>query len=394
MRRTEWQQETRLMRWEQAYEDWLGGRLTQEEAAALLGLCARSFRRYIDRFEEEGLDGLRDKRMSQVSQRKAPTDEVLRLEALYKERYDGWTVAHFFERYQEEHKGKRSYNWVRQTLQQQGAVVKGKQRGKHRIRRPRSAMPGIMIHQDGSTHEWVSGEMWDLIVTMDDATNEVYSGFFVPEEGTFSSFRGVRETIDKRGLFSSFYSDRGSHYWVTVKAGEKVDKRRLTQFGRAMNHLGIQMIAAYSPQARGRSERLFRTLQDRLPKELALAEITDMEQANAFLKRSYWKRFNKRFMVEAAESGDAFVPSTTPLDEILCIQEERRVNNDHCVSYKGQALQIPRDNVRNHYLRATVRVHEYDSGRKAIFHGPRRLALYDIDGNIIASNKGGKRQAA
>jgi transposase len=376
------------MRWEEAHEGWICKRLNQEEAASLLGVCARTFRRYVDRFEEEGLDGLIDKRMDQVSHRKAPVDEVLRLEVLYRERYDGWTMKHFFERYQDEHKGTRSYNWVRGTLQGAGLVRTGKRRGPHRKSRPRAPMPGLMIHQDGSTHRWVPKEKWDLIVTMDDANSEVYSGFFVEEEGTFSSFRGVRETIEKKGLFSSFYTDRGSHYWVTIDAGAKVDKHRPTQFGRAMNHLGIQMIAAYSPQARGRSERFFRTLQDRLPKELALEGITEMDKANRYLKRSYWKRFNKSFMVEPRETGSAFVPLLqTDLNNILCRQVERRVANDNCVSYLGRKLQIPESKTRCHYVRATVRIHEYDNGHCAIFHGPRQLGLYNAQGQLIKAKK-------
>lgn len=376
------------MRWEEAHEGWHCKRLTQEEAARLLGVCERTFRRYIDRYEEAGLDGLVDKRLAQVSHRKAPVDEVLRLEALYKERYDGWNVKHFFERYQDEHKGGRSYNWVRKRLQEAQLVDTGKRRGPHRIRRPRAPIPGLMIDQDGSTHEWVPGVKWDLIVTMDDANSEIYSGFFVEEEGTMSSFRGVAETIKKRGLFSSFYSDRGSHYWVTNEAGTKVDKSRPTQFARAMNQLGIQMIAAYSPQARGRSERFFRTIQGRLPKELALAGITDMDQANAFLKRRYWPRFNRSFMVEARESGEAFVPQLhADINNILCLQAERRVGNDNCVRYRGQTLQIPADKTRGHYIKATVRVHEYDNGQCAIFYGPRRLALYNEQGQQIIKEK-------
>lgn len=375
------------MRWDEAYEGWQTGRLNQEEAARLLGVCARSFRRYIDRFEEEGLDGLIDKRIGEVSQLKAPVDEVLRLEALYRERYDGWTVAHFYERYQEEHGGTRSYTWVKNRLQEDGLVRRGKRRGPHRKQRPRSPIPGLMIHQDGSTHNWVPGAKWDLIVTMDDATSEVYSGFFVEEEGTVSSFIGVRETLEKRGLFSSFYSDRGSHYWVTTEAGNKVDRARLTQFGRAMSQLGIQMIAAYSPEARGRSERFFRTLQDRLPKEMALEGITEMAEANRFLRR-YWPRFNRRFQVEPRESGSAFVDLLdVDLDNILCLQKERVVGRDNCVSYGGMKLQIPPDRHRLQYARSRVRVHEYTNGEMAVFHGPRRLARYQANGEPLKSQR-------
>ncbi|MCP5186238.1 MAG: ISNCY family transposase [Pseudomonadales bacterium] len=376
------------MRFEEAYDGWQDRRLTQEQAAQLLGVCERTFRRYIDRYEEAGMEGLMDKRISEVSSRRAPVDEVLRLEALYKERYDGWSVKHFFERYQDEHKGQRSYTWVKSRLQASALAPRGKRRGTQRRRRPRAPLPGMMIHQDGSTHEWVPGQVWDLIVTMDDANSEIYSAFFVEEEGTLSSFQGVRETLLQKGLFSSFYSDRGSHYWVTTEAGDKVDKRRLTQFGRAMNQLGIQMIAAYSPEARGRSERFFRTLQDRLPKELALANVTTMEAANAFLRRTYLKRFNRRFMVTPTEPGSAFVPLLgVDIDNILCRQVERQVSKDSCVSYQGMTLELPQGPQFRHFARKTVKVHEYPKGNLALFHGPRHLASYTADGRLKGQTK-------
>ena len=384
MSRARWLQETRQMRFEDVYERWYVKRLRQEEAAQLLGVCERTFRRYIDRYEEAGLEGLIDKRMDEVSHRKAPVDEVVRLEALYKERYDGWNVQHFYGRYQREHKGERCYTWVKNRLQSAGLVAKGKRKGAHRKRRERAPLEGMMIHQDGSTHEWVADRKWDLIVTMDDATSAIYSAFFVDEEGTLSSFRGVWEVLKKKGLFSSFYSDRGSHYWHTPEAGGKVDKTKPTQFGRAMGQLGIQMIAAYSPEARGRSERLFKTWQDRLPKELALAGIADMVEANRFLEEQFTPAYNADFQVPAAESGSAFVPLLdTRIEDILCLQEERTVGCDNCVRYQRKVLQLPADQHRCHYVKAKVRVHEYPNGHYAVFHGPRKLADYDYDGQTI-----------
>ena len=242
-------------------------------------------------------------------------------------------------------------------------------------------MPGMMLHQDGSTHEWVSGKKWDLIVTMDDATNEHYSMFFVYEEGTASSFRGVKDVVDKHGLFSSLYTDRGSHYWYTSEAGGKVSKTNLTQFGRAMRHLGIQMIPAYSPEARGRSERAFRTHQDRLPKELAAHGITTMDEANIYLNHVYQPAFNAEFMQTASEQGTAFIPWIgMNIDDILCEQYDRTVNPDNCVSFEGKKLQIPPDKYRCHYVKAHVRVHLYTDGSLAVFHGPRKLADYDDQG--------------
>lgn len=393
MSRARWLQETKKMRFEEAYSGWTNKRLTQEDAARLLGVCERSFRRYVNRYHEEGLDGLIDKRLNQVSHHKAPTNEVLELETLYKECYDQWNVKHFFENYRDNHGGQRSYTWVKNRLQEAGLVRRGKRKGVHRKRRDRAPMEGMLVHQDGSSHAWVPGCKWDLIVTMDDATNEVYSAFFVEEEGTWSSLQGVRETIEKKGLFCSFYSDRGSHYWHTPEAGGKVDKSNPTQFGRALDELGIERIAAYSPQARGRSERLFRTWQDRLPKELAVKGITDMKKANRFLKEKFMPDFNDRFTVTPAESGSAFVPLLgTHLDDILCLKTERTVGRDNCVKYQGMNLQIPKQRERCHYVKAKVRVHEYQSGYLALFHGPRRLANYDQKGK--ETGKPGKSEAA
>ena len=383
MRRTEWLQETRMLRFEEALDGWTEKRLTQEEAARLLGVCARTFRRYVDRHEEAGLDGLVDRRLSEVSSRRAPTDEVLRLEALYRESHQGWSVAHFHDVYRERHAGERSYTWVRNRLQDAGLVAKGKSRGKPRRRRERAPIPGLLVHQDGSTHEWVPGTRWDLIVTMDDATSEVYSGFFVEEEGTWSSLRGVRETLTSRGLFCSLYTDRGSHYWRTAQAGGKVDKASPTQFGRAMGELGIEMIPSYSPEARGRSERFFGTVQGRLPQELAHRTIVGMEDANGYLLESFWPRMNRRFGVEAREPGDAFVAlGDAALDDILCLKEERTVTRDNCVSYRGVSLQLPVDHGR-HYVKRQVRVHEHVDGTLSVFHGPRRLARYDGGGAVL-----------
>lgn len=371
------------MRFQQAYSGWQEGRLTQEEAARLLGLCARSFRRYIDRYEEAGLEGLIDKRLSQVSQRRAPVDEVMALTEQYRKRHLGWSAKHFYAWYGKAG-GTRSYSWVKKALQGAGLVAKAPKRGAHRKRRDRAPWPGMMVHQDGSTHEWVQGSKWDLIVTMDDATNEHYSMFFVDEEGTLSSFRGVREVIDKRGLFSSFYSDRGSHYWHTPEAGSKVDKNNPTQFGRAMAQLGIEMIAAYSPEARGRSERAFRTHQDRLPKELELAGVTDMAAANRYLVDTYLPAFNAEFMQPAIEEGSAFVGWIGgDLDDILCEQFDRTVNNDNCVNFDGLVLQIPADRHRCHYVKTKIRVLRYPDGALAICHGPRKLANFDARGKVL-----------
>jgi transposase len=387
MRPAEWLQEVRMRRFEEAYEGWTERRLTQEEAARLLGVSDRTFRRYIERYDDGGLEALQDQRISRASHRRAPVDEVLVLCDRYRARHTGWSARHFHTWYKRSG-GTRSYTWVKTCLQEARLVKKAPRRGVHRKRRERAPWPGVMLHQDGSTHEWVPRQKWDLILTMDDATNEHYSMFFVDEEGTKSSFRGVGEVIRAKGLFSSFYSDRGSHYWHTPEAGKRVDKSLPTQFGRAMAQLGIEMIPAYSPEARGRIERAFRTHQDRLPKELALHGITGMEEANRYLQRTYRPAHNAEFRQPPLEEGSGFVECVVPnLDDILCEQHDRGVGRDNCVTFEGKKLQIPADRHRCHYIKATVRVHRYLDNTMAIFHGPRKLANYDANGILIENGK-------
>ena len=375
------------MKFESIYGDWRDKKLTQVEAARLLDVTDRTFRRYIDKYESYGLESLMDQRIERASHRQAPADEVCRLEEQYSTGYLGWNVKHFHSFYQRKG-GTRSYTWVKSRLQDVGLVKKAKGKGKHRKRRARSPMEGMMIHQDGSTHQWIAGKYWDLIVTMDDATNEHYSMFFIEQEGTLSSFMGVAEVIEKKGLFCSFYSDRGSHYWHTPKAGGKVDKLNLTQFGQALKQLNIPMIAAYSPEARGRSERAFRTHQGRLPKELAKAGITEMKEANDYIKKQYLPAFNQEFAVKAAEGGTAFIAhESKALFEILCERYERVVGKDNCVQFEGLSLQIPKDQHRYHYIKARVNVLRHLDGLISIYHGPRRLGRYTAKGNLIQENK-------
>lgn len=386
MRRTELLQEIRKMKFEEAYGAWEAGRLTQTEAARLLGVCDRTFRRYLMRYEADGLEALVDRRLEQVSHRKAPVDEVMELMSTYRRRHEGWSVKHFDAWYRKDG-GTRSDTWVKSRLQEEELVPKAKARGAHRKRRERSPWPGLMIHRDGSRHEWIGGQQWDLIVTMDDATNEHDSMFFVEEEGTMSRLQGVREVIESRGLFSTFYSDRGSHDWHTPEAGGQVDKQNLTPFGQALKHLGIERIAAYSPEARGRSERLFRTHQGRLPRELALAGITDLAGANRYLTEVYRPAFNAEFMQPAMEEGSAFVGWLGgPLGDILCERFERTVGNDHGVSFERMKLPIPADRHRCHYVRAKVTVLRRSDNTLAIFHGPRKLADYDEAGKVMPPN--------
>jgi hypothetical protein len=245
----------------------------------------------------------------------------------------------------------------------------------------------MLLHQDGSRHTWLEElAPLDLIVTLDDASSEIYSVFLVEEEGTASSFRGLREVVERHGLFCALYTDRGSHYFRTPKAGEKVSKTQLTQVGRALRQLRIEHIPAYSPEARGRSERAFRTLQDRLPKELRLAGITTVEAANAWLRDTFVAEHNRAFMIAPLEEGSAFVAD--PLGawrEVLCIEEERVVRNDNTVPWGGKHLQLPASRLRPHFVKATVQVHEYPDATVGVFLGPHRLATFTAAGVEIGA---------
>jgi transposase len=373
-----------MARYVEGLERYRVGRLSCGEAAELLGISERHFRRLRDRYEAEGAEGLIDRRRGRASGRRAPTDQIEFVVEQYRTRYWDFTVKHFHEALQAEHGFRLGYTWTKAILQSRGLVQGAPQRSAHRKRRPRRPLPGMMLFQDGSTHEWLAGQPeLDLIVTLDDATSAICSAFLVEEEGTASSFMGLSDVIAAKGLFSSLYTDRGSHYFLTPKAGGKVDRLHLTQVGRALAELKIEHIPSYSPEARGRMERVFGTLQQRLPPLLRLHGITAIETANRYLREVYIAEHNRRFAVAAAEAGSAFVPFLGALHDILCIRHERVVGNDNCVRYEGRVLQIPEQRHRRHFVKVTVQVHEYPDGTLAIFHGPRRLAGYRSDGTLI-----------
>jgi transposase len=361
------------------------GELTQIEAAEILGVSVRTFQRWCSRFEEVGAEGLSDRRLGRPSPRRAPQEELERMLGLYRDKYADFTVKHFHEQLVKRHGYVLGYTVTKLALQASGLVRAAPKRSAHRKKRPRRPLRGMLLHQDGSRHAWLDGQpALDLIVTMDDATSDVLSLFLVAEEGTASTFRGLREVVAEHGLFCALYTDRGSHYFETPKAGGKVSKTQLTQVGRALQQLGIEHIAAYSPEARGRSERLFRTLQDRLPKELRLAGIKTVEAANAWLNAHYMAEHNRQFAVAPEEDGTAFVRDREGAwHDILCVIEERVVGNDNTVAWNGRRLQLPESRLRPHFVRAKVQVREYPDGALAIDLGPHRLARYGADGNEV-----------
>lgn len=397
MVRTEQLQGLRMLKLRDVLSRVEASELSQLEAAELLGMSERTFRRWTRRFEEEGDEGLVDRRLGRRSGRAVPDADRDEIARLYRDRYQGFTARHFHEHLVGTHGFRWGYTWTKTYLQERGLLSKAPRRGAHRRKRPRRPLTGMMLHQDASRHAWLSkAPPLDLVVTMDDATSTIYSAILVSEEGTLSSFSGLIETITAEGLFSSLYTDRGSHYFHTPEAGGKVAKGVQTQLGRALAQLGIEHIPAYSPQARGRPERMFRTLQDRLPKELAMAGIDgDVAAANAFIRDVYLPRHNARFATSPAEAGSAFVPvAEAQWRDILCIQEERTVAPDNTVAWRGRRLQIPSHPARAHFVRAKVRVQEYPDGDLAIFHGPRCLVRWRDDDNAEHSDTRSKPSEA
>lgn len=354
-------------------------------AAEIIGVSDRTMRRWRQRLEEHGYSGLRDRRKGKPSFRRVPLETAEKVLGLYREQYPDFNVRHFHEKLREEHQIELSYTWVQQALQGAGLVARRRKRGPHRRRRPRRPMPGMLLHIDGSKHRWLNDERWyDLIVILDDATNKIYYAQLVEEESTRTVMAGLREVIETEGLFCALYSDRGSHFFVTPKAGQKVDKHHLTQVGRAMKELGITMIPAYSPQARGRSERNFGTWQGRLPQELRLAGITTLERANAFLRERYIAEFNRKFMVPAEQSGTAFRKTgRSDLDWVFTIQTERIVAKDNTVGIGDRSWQLEKTLFRNSLAGSTVTIHQYLDETVSIRFGPHVVGRFDREGKPL-----------
>jgi transposase len=359
------------------------------DAAEIIGVTDRTMRRWRERLEAEGYSGLVDRRKGKPSQKRVPLAKVEEVLRLYRDVYFDLNIRHFHEKLSEEHAIELSYTWVQKALQGAGLVARGKKRGQHRRRRERRPLPGMLLHIDGSKHRWFGNERWyDLIVILDDATSEIYYAQLVEEESTRTVMAGLREVIETKGLFCALYSDRGSHFFVTNKAGEKVDKHRLTQVGRAMKELGVQMIPAYSPQARGRGERSFGTWQGRLPQELRLAGIETVEGANRFLRERYIAVFNQKFTVPAREKGTAFRRTTrSDLNWVFTVQTERVVAKDNTVAIADRNWQLEKTRFRNSLAGCTVTIHEHLDTTVSIRFGPHVVGRYRADGEPAAPSK-------
>ncbi len=360
-------------------------KITWWQAAEIIGISDRSMRRWRERYEQYGFDGLLDRRRCRPSEKRVPLAVVEQVLGLYRERYFDLNVRHVHEKLVEEHGVGLSYTWVKAALQGAGLVARGRKRGVHRKRRPRRPLPGMLLHIDGSRHRWFQDERGhDLIVILDDASSEIYYAQLVEEESTLTVMAALREVVERKGLFCALYSDRGSHFWLTPKAGGKVDAHRLTQVGRALRELGIQMIPAYSPQARGRSERSFGTWQGRLPQELRLRGITSLEHANGFLREHYVAEFNRRFQVAPSQRGTAFTRcARRDLERVFSVQYERTVNRDNTVTLQNLVLQIEPVGWRATLAGCNVVVHQHLDATVSISYGPHRLGRYTSLGEAM-----------
>ena len=358
----------------------MAGKLKWWEAAEIIGVTDRTIRRWRERYQEHGYSGLWDHRKRSPSPKRVSVEQLQQVLQLYREKYFDFNVRHFHEKLQEQHGIRFSYTWVKTALQEAGFVKRRKKPGSHRKRRPRRPLPGMLLHIDGSEHRWFGDERkYELIVILDDATSEIYYAQLVEAEDTRSVMAALREVIQTRGVFCSLYSDRASHFFVTAKGSQKVDPSRLTQVGRALQNLGVKMIPAYSPQARGRMERNYGTWQGRLPQELRIRGITQVDAANQFLRQDYIAEFNRHFATPAAQKGTAFVRThRKDLEWIFSLQHERTVSQDNTVALDNRVFQIEKVRWRNTLAGASVMVHEHLDGRVSIRYGPHLIAEYSV----------------
>src|SRR5437763_3268636 len=364
----------------------MSGQFTWSQAAEIIGITDRSMRRWRKRLSTGGYAELLDRRTRRPSAKRIEMAVVERVLRLYREKYCDLNVKHFVEKLHREEPISLSYTWVKTALQNAGLVQRYRKRGPHRKKRPRRPLTGMMLHVDGSRHRWIPGldQYQDLVVIFDDATSEVYDVQLVDEESTATVMAALKRVVEGRGLFCSLYSDRGSHMAWTAKAGGPVDRQKPTQIARALDQLGIELILAYSPQARGRCERLFGTWQGRLPQEFRLQHITTVEAANEFLQQDWGVMHNARFSVKAEQTGTAFLPYPgNDLDKIFSLHHERTIDNDKTVRWEGRCLQIPQQTFRFSMARCRVLLCQHLDQTMSVHYGPHLLGRYDAEGQIL-----------
>lgn len=375
----------RAMKFQEVILRAMSKQITWMQAAEILGMSDRNMRRYRNRLEKGGYDGLMDRRTKRPSPKRVPQATAEKVLQLYREQYFDFNVKHFSEKLAEEHGIELSYTWIKNALQAAGLVATKRKRGAHHRRRPRRPLPGMMLHIDGSTHAWLGSnhEPFDLVTLMDDATSEIYYGQFVEQESTETIMAGLRAVVESHGVFCTLYSDRASHFVYTPKGATRPDRTIRTQVGRALEQLGIELIPAGSPQARGRCERAYGTLQGRLPQEMRRAGIESRAQANTFLAE-FLARHNAKFAVRPGEPGTAFVPyHGSDLNKIFSKQHERIVGNDNTVTFGRLRLQIPKQTFRFSMAKCRVLVCEHLDRTLSLHYGPHQLGSYSPEGEQL-----------
>jgi transposase len=381
---SEWE---RVMRVQEVMMRALSGEIHWFQAAAILGVDVRTMHRWRERFEHHGCHALFDRRRQMPSPRRAAAAEVARVLQLYRERYRGFNVRHFHQIARREHQVRLSYSWVKDALQLAGLVPKHRARGRHRRRREPRACFGELLHIDGSPHAWFAlapAHRPTLITIPDDATNRLLYAQFWETETTVAIMTALGEVFTTYGLPMALYSDRAGWAFRTPTAKGPVDKTHLTQVGRALAQLGIEHIPAYSPQARGRSERLNRTLQDRLVNEFRVAGIATLPPANAYLREVYLPQHDATFSHPPRDPDSAWVAlGEVDLDQILCHQETRTVGQDNTVTLDGVVLQVAKQPGRRTCAGLEVTVRRHLDGRHAIWRGSQRLGLFTPTGQPV-----------
>ncbi len=376
----------RAMRVQEVIVRGLSGALTWLQVADILGRSPRSIRRMRWRFEQYGYDGLYDGRRAKPSPKRAPVAEVERILRLYRERYPGFNGRHFYQVARREHAVTLSYTFVKTLLQRAGLLASGRARGRHRRRREPRPCFGELLHLDGSLHPWLALDperKQTLITVVDDATTQLlYGQFAAGGESVVAVMTALRAVLERHGLPMALYTDRARWAAYTPTSGTNPDRSKLTQVGRALQRLGIEHILGYSPQARGRSERVNRTLQDRLVNELRVAEIRTPAGANRYLRERFLPAFNIEFARAPTDPTAAFVPlGRTDLDQILCHEEERVVALDNTVRLDGVVMQLVKQRGRRSCAGLRVLLRRHLDGRHSVWWGTRCLGQYASSGH-------------
>ena len=380
----------RIMRIQDVFSRVQHKKITWLEASEILGVSDRTVRRWKETVEQNGYEGLLDRRTQKPSTKRAAETVRTQVLKLYYDIYRDWNVKHFHEQLAKYGIGYK-YTWVKNLLQGAGYVEVWRRKSKHRLRRERKPLIGMMLHIDGSEHEWIpdlAPQKQSLILIPDDANNDIYYAKLAPEETTYECMLGLYHVVVTKGIFCSLYSDRAGHFFHTPKAGGKVDLTNLTQIGRALHELGIEPIPAYSPQARGRSERFNRTWQDRLPKELKLHGIKTIPDANRYILETFLPHYRKLFLKTPAQKSSAFIPYRGKnLNLIFSVKDERTVALDNTIHWNNLILQIQPSKFRCSFAKCKVMVHEHLDQSISVVYGPHIIGRFNPDGTTLTRSK-------